>query len=164
MGDGVASKRQQSEMGDRQVAKNRRAHFDYTIESTLEAGLVLTGSEVRSLRQHGANLGDAWVDIDSRNEAWVKQMRIPPLVHAAFGHHDTRPRKLLMHDWQIAQLAGKVQREGMTLIATRCYFRNNRAKLEVALAKGKKQHDKRRTIRERELDREARAAMRRGRE
>lgn len=159
----VASKQQPKEMGDRQVAKNRRAHFDYAVEETFEAGLVLTGSEVRSLRQQGANLSDAWVDIDSRGEPWVKQMRIPPLTHAAFGHEDMRPRKLLLHDWQISQLAGKVQREGMTLIATRCYFKNNRAKLEIALAKGKKQHDKRQTLRAREADREAQVAMRRGR-
>ncbi|HLV67214.1 MAG TPA: SsrA-binding protein SmpB [Polyangiaceae bacterium] len=149
--------------GDGLVSKNRRAFFDYEIEDTLEAGLALIGSEVRSLRTHSADLTDAWIDIDRRGEAWVKSMRIPRLQHAAFGHDDERPRKLLLRREQIERLRGLRERDGMTLIATKCYFKNNRAKLEVAVARGKKKHDKRQAIKTREADREARAAMRRGR-
>jgi SsrA-binding protein len=149
--------------GDRLVSKNKRAFFDYEISDTYEAGMVLIGSEVRSLRQHSADLTDAWVDIDHRGEAWVRGMRIPPLVHAAFGHADTRPRKLLLHREQVEKLRGLVERDGMTLIATKCYFKNNHAKIEVAVARGKKKYDKRQTIKNREGEREATAAIRRGR-
>jgi SsrA-binding protein len=149
--------------GDRLVSKNKRAFFDYEISDTFEAGMALIGSEVRSLRQHSADLTDAWVDIDQRGQAWVKGMRIPPLVHAAFGHLDTRPRKLLLHREQIDKLRGLVERDGMTLIATKCYFKNNYAKIEVGVAKGKKKYDKRQSIKNREADREATAAIRRGR-
>ena len=82
--------------GDRIVSKNRRASFDYELGDAYEAGLVLIGSEARSLRENTADLTDAWVDIDARNEAWVKGMRVPPLKHAAFGHEERRPRKLLL--------------------------------------------------------------------
>lgn len=148
--------------GDRLVSKNRRASFDYEIIDTLEAGVALIGSEVRSLRQGSADLSEAWVDIDQRGEAWIKSMRIPPLQHAAFGHLDTRARKLLLHREQIERLRGLTERDGMTLIATKCYFKNNRCKLEVAVARGKKKHDKRQSIKVKEADREARIAMRRG--
>ncbi|HET9934067.1 MAG TPA: SsrA-binding protein SmpB [Polyangiaceae bacterium] len=148
--------------GDRLVSKNRRAFFDYEISDTFEAGLVLIGSEARSLRENSTDLTDAWIDIDGRGEAWVKGMRIPPLKHAAFGHADVRPRKLLLHRGQIDRMRGLTERDGMTLIATKCYIKNNHAKLEVAVAKGKKQHDKRQSIKDKEMDREARAAIRRG--
>lgn len=148
--------------GDRVVSKNRRAFFDYEVEDTIEAGLVLIGSEVRTLRLRGCDLSDAWVDIQ-RDEAWVKGMGIPTLPHAAFGHEEKRHRKLLLHREQIERLRGASDRDGMTLIVTKCYFKNNRAKLEVALARGKKKHDKRQTIRERDASREAAAAIRRGR-
>jgi SsrA-binding protein len=149
--------------GDRLVSKNRRAHFDYEITDTFEAGLVLIGSEVRSLRVNSADLSDAWVDIDRRGEAWVKGMRIPHLTHAAFGHEDVRPRKLLLHKEQIDRLRGLSERDGMTLIATKCYFKDNRAKIEVGVARGKKHYDKRQTIKNREGEREAQAAIRRAR-
>lgn len=148
--------------GDRLVSKNRRAFFDYELADTLEAGLVLIGSEVRALRVQGCDLSDAWVDIQ-RDEAWVKGMSVPVLPHAAFGHEEKRQRKLLLHREQIERLRGASEREGMTLIVTKCYFKNNHAKLEIALARGKKRHDKRQTIRERDASREAEAAMRRGR-
>jgi SsrA-binding protein len=159
----MARPKSTAEQGDRLVSKNKRAFFDYEISDTFEAGMALIGSEVRSLRQHSADLTDAWVDIDHRGEAWVKGMRIPPLVHAAFGHADTRARKLLLHREQIERLRGLVERDGMTLIATKCYFKNNRAKLEVAVARGKKKYDKRQSIKNKEADREATAAIRRGR-
>ena len=159
----MARPKSTAEQGDRLVSKNKRAFFDYEISDTFEAGMALIGSEVRSLRQHSADLTDAWVDIDHRGEAWVKGMRIPPLVHAAFGHADTRARKLLLHREQIERLRGLVERDGMTLIATKCYFKNNRAKIEVAVARGKKNYDKRQSIKNKEADREATAAIRRGR-
>jgi len=150
--------------GDRLVAKNRRAWFDYEVGETYEAGLRLIGSEVRSLRENGADLVDAWVDIDRRGEAWVKGLRIPPLKHSAFGHEERRTRKLLLHDYEIERLRGSVERDGMTLICTKCYFKNNRAKLEIAVARGKKRHDKRQALKDREAAREAPQAVRRGRE
>ena len=148
--------------GDRLVGRNKRACFDYEVGDTFEAGLSLIGSEVRSLRMSGCNLTDAWVDIE-RDEAWVKGMSIPMLKHAAFGHEEKRKRKLLLHREQIERLRGASEREGMTLVVTQCYFKNNHAKLEVALARGKKKHDKRQALREKDADREAAAAMRRGR-
>ncbi len=151
------------EMGDRLVTKNRRAHFNYEVGDSFEAGLSLIGSEVRSLRVHGADLTDAWVDVDSKNQAWVKGMRIPPLHHAAFAHEERRVRKLLLHVAEIEQLRTATERDGMTVIATKCYFKGGRAKIEIALARGKKKHDKRQALREREDDKEARQAIRRGR-
>jgi SsrA-binding protein len=149
--------------GDRLVSKNRRASFDYELGDSYEAGLVLIGSEARSLRENTADLSDAWVDIDGRGEAWVKGMRIPPLKHAAFGHEERRPRKLLLHKEQIDKLRGSVDREGMTLIVTKCYIKSGRAKLEFALARGKKTHDKRHALKAKVENREAEAAMRRAR-
>ena len=148
---------------DSMVSKNRRSSFDYELGDTYEAGLVLIGSEARSLRENTADLTDAWVDIDSRGEAWVKGMRVPPLKHASFGHEERRPRKLLLHREQIEKLRGLVEREGMTLIVTKCYIKSGRAKLEFSIARGKKTHDKRQALREKYADREAEAAMRRGR-
>ncbi len=148
--------------GDRVVGRNKRASFDYDLGDTFEAGLALIGSEVRSLRINGCNLSDAWVDIE-RDEAWVKGMSIPILKHAAFGHEEKRKRKLLLHREQIERLRGASEREGMTLVVTRCYFKHNRVKLEIALARGKKKHDKRQALREKDAAREAAAAMRRGR-
>ncbi|HMJ12782.1 MAG TPA: SsrA-binding protein SmpB [Polyangiaceae bacterium] len=149
--------------GDRVVSNNRRAHFDYEIGDKFEAGLVLIGSEVRSLRENSTDLSDAWVDIDRQSQAWVKGMRIPPMAHAAFGHEERRPRKLLLHAAEIDRLRGASERDGMTLIVTKCYIKNNRAKIEVALARGRKRHDKRHALREREADREALQAARRAR-
>jgi SsrA-binding protein len=151
------------EGGDRLVSKNRRASFDYELGDSFEAGLVLIGSEVRSLRENSADLVDAWVDIDQRGEAWVKGLRIPPLKHAAFGHEERRPRKLLLHREQIDKLRGANERDGMTLIVTKCYFRQNRAKIEIAEARGRKKYDKRQALKARDAEKEARVAIGRGR-
>ncbi len=159
----MASNKKKEDQGDRLVSKNRRATFDYEISETLEAGLVLMGSEVRALREGPANIGEAWVELDRRGEGWVKGMRIAHLKHAAFGHEEVRNRKLLMHKEQIERLRGSVERDGMTIVVTKCYFKNNRAKIEIALARGKKVHDKRQTLREKDSLKEARAAMQRGR-
>ena len=145
------------------VATNRRAHFDFELGDKYEAGMSLLGSEARSLREHGADVSTAWVEINHRGEAWVKEMRIPELPHAAFAHTEKRPRKLLLHREELDALKGSIERDGMTLIVTRCYFKEGRAKLEFAVARGKKKHDKRQTMREKDSEREARQAMRRGR-
>ena len=144
------------------ILKNRKLRHDYEVLDSWEAGMVLIGSEVRSLRQNSADLADAWVDIDQRGEAWVKGLRIPPLNHAAFGHEERRPRKLLLHREQVDRVRGSLQRDGMTLIVTQCYFKANRAKLEIAVARGRKKYDKRQAIKERDMAKEARDAMNRG--
>jgi SsrA-binding protein len=154
-------KKTSKDSSDRVIARNRRASYDYEIGTSYEAGLVLIGSEVRAMRDRAADLSDTWVDIDLRGEAWLKGMRIPELAHAAFAHHEKRPRKLLLHAEQIKTLRTKKEAEGMTIVATRCYFRGGRVKVEVAVARGKKSHDKRQALRERETEREARDAIRR---
>ncbi len=143
------------------VARNKRARYNYEIGDRYEAGLVLIGSEARSLRVTGADLTDAWVEIDARGEAWLKGLRIPVLPHAAFGHSEQRMRKLLLHVEEIQRLRAGVDRGGMTVIATSLYFKRGRAKIEIALARGKRKHDKRQAIRERDAAREAEQAMRR---
>ena len=156
-----AKPQQQSGEGKHLVARNKRARHNYEIGDRYEAGLVLIGSEARSLRQSGADLTDAWVEIDGRGEAWIKDLRIPVLQHAAFGHSEQRVRKLLLHAEEIQRLRAGVDRGGMTVIATALYFKRGRAKVEVALARGKRKHDKRQAIRERDAAREAEQAMRR---
>ena len=145
---------------DTAIATNRRAHFDYELGDRYEAGLALIGSEARSLRDNTADLSDAWVEIRN-GEAWVKQLRIPHLNHAAFAHEEVRPRKLLLHKSQIETLKAAVERDRMTLIVTKAYYKAGRAKLEIALGRGRKAHDKRRAIRDREAKNEARDAMKR---
>jgi SsrA-binding protein len=144
--------------GDGVVARNRRAHFDFELDERLEAGLVLVGSEVKALRQGHADLGDAWCRIDGR-QAFVNALSIPVLPEAAVKHEPKRSRKLLLHRHEIERLARALEREGMTAVVTRLYFRGGRAKIEIALARGKKKYDKRETIRRREADREAAAAI-----
>lgn len=146
---------------DRLISRNKRAAFDYELGERFEAGLVLIGSEARSLREHAADLRDAWVDVDPRGEAWVKGLKIQELHHAAFAHEEKRPRKLLLHAAEIDKLRGKLEAEGMTLVVTQCYFKQGRVKIEVAVARGKKKYDKRHAERERQATREAQAAIRR---
>ncbi len=148
------------DFGDRVVALNRRARHEYELGDRYEAGMQLIGSEVRALRVHGGDLSDAWVDISKDMQATLKGMRITPLDHAAFGHQDVRPRKLLLHASEIMKLKAAVERERMTIVATRCYFKNGRAKVEIALARGKKSYDKRQAVKERDAKREAYDAIR----
>ncbi len=159
----AASSTKPERKADRLIARNKRARFEYELGEAYEAGMALIGSEVRSLREHPADLSDAWVDVDGNGNAWVKEMRIPKLKHAAFGHEERRPRKLLLHAVEIEQLQSSVAREGMTIVATECYFRQGKIKLRIALGRGKRLHDKRQALRAREAEREARSAMRRGR-
>jgi SsrA-binding protein len=146
---------------DRDIAVNRKARFEYHVEETFEAGLVLLGSEVKALREGKANLKDSYGRIEG-DELFLWNAHISPYGPASqFGHEPTRTRKLLLHREEIARLTGKVKERGLTLIPLRLYFKNGRAKLELGLARGKKMHDKRDTIREREVRREMDRAMKR---
>lgn len=145
--------------GDSVLATNKRARFDYELGEKFEAGIALIGSEARSLRETSPGINEAFIDIDRRGEAWVLQMRIAPMKHAAFGHTELRPRKLLLHRQELDRIRAALDREGMTVVPTKIYHKHGRAKLEIALAKGKKLHDKRQAIKERTEEREARAAM-----
>jgi SsrA-binding protein len=149
-----------SEKGrDRDIAVNRRARHEYHIEETFEAGIALLGSEVKALRQGKANLKDSYGRLKG-NEVWLWNAHISPYGPASqFGHEPTRTRKLLLHRGEISRLNGKVKERGLTLIPLRLYFKNGRAKVELGLARGKKQHDKREAIKEREIRREMDRAM-----
>lgn len=144
----------------RDVVVNRRARHDYEIEETIEAGLVLTGSEVKSLRAGKGQLKDSYARVKN-GEVWLLQAHISEYAPAArFGHDPTRPRKLLLHKREIARLGGKVREKGLTLIPLRIYFKHGRAKVELGLARGKKLYDKRAATRERDAQREIERALR----
>lgn len=144
---------------DRDIAVNRRARHEFLIEETIEAGLALMGSEVKALREGKANLKDSFGRIEN-GEVWLWNAHISPYGPASqFGHEPTRTRKLLLHRQEIERLQGKVKERGLTLVPLRLYFKNGRAKVELALARGKKQHDKREAIRDREQRREIDRAL-----
>jgi SsrA-binding protein len=144
------------------VATNRRARFDYEIVDTWEAGIELLGPEVKSLRDGRANLGDAFATVH-RGEVWLEKLHISPYEPATRANpaDPQRRRKLLLNRYEIDRLDGRVREKGFTLVPLSVYFRRGRAKVEIALARGKHRHDKRASIKEREGDREARRAMRR---
>ncbi len=156
----TGDKKKSKEGGDRLISKNRRASFDYELGSKFEAGLVLIGSEGRSLREHAADLSRAFVGTDGRGGGWGRDLRIPPMKHAAFGHEEKRARKLLLRRDQTDELRASNQREGMTLIVTQCYFKNNRVKIEIAEGRGRKKYDKRQVVKARDAEKEAREAIR----
>ena len=137
------------------VAENRKARFNYEIGEKFEAGIALTGSEVKSLRSGKAAIAESYADA-RRGEIWLINSNIPEYLQAArFNHAPKRRRKLLLHKRQVDKLAGAVEREGMTLVPLRLYFNERgRAKLEIALGRGKKLHDKRETLKKRSWDRE----------
>jgi len=143
------------------VADNRRARFNYEIGETVEAGIALTGSEVKSLRQGRATIAESYADTRG-GEVWLVNANIPEYVQAGrFNHPPKRPRKLLLHRRQIDKLAGGVERDGMTIVPLRLYFNEKgRAKIELALARGKKLHDKRETEKKRSWEREKGRLMR----
>jgi len=140
----------------RQVARNRRARHEYDILEVLECGIALQGSEVKSLRGGRVSLQDAYARID-RGEAWLLGVHIPPYEHASgFGAHDpVRARKLLMHRSQIDELFGRTQQQSLTLVPLSIYFKEGKAKVELALAKGRRLYDKRHAIATRDAEREA---------
>ena len=143
------------------VAENRKARFNYAIEDTLEAGLALTGSEVKSLRSGKANIGDSYAS-EEGGELYLINAHIAEYAQAGRANHEpTRPRKLLLHRKEIGRLAGAIQREGMTVVPLRLYFNaSGIAKIQLGLAKGKKLHDKRETEKKRDWDRQKGRLMR----
>jgi SsrA-binding protein len=136
------------------VATNRRARHRYEVLDTYECGIELLGTEVKALREGGAQLNDSYAVI-ARGEVWLRNAHIPPYPPAAGQNHDPeRPRKLLLHRYEIERLVGRSERRGLTLIPTRIYFKGPFAKVELALARGKEQRDRRREIRDRDIQRE----------
>jgi SsrA-binding protein len=150
-----------SERPRRVVADNRKARFNYEIGETFEAGIALTGTEVKSLRQGKATIAESYADARG-GEVWLVNANIPEYLQAnRFNHAPKRPRKLLLHRRQIDRLASGVEREGMTIVPLKMYFNEKgRAKVEIALARGKKLHDKRETEKKRSWEREKGRLMR----
>ena len=140
------------------VATNRQAAFRYSLLEKLEAGIVLQGSEVKSLRNGSVQLKDAYAEVRD-GELWLRNMHIAPYAPARDNHDPERPRKLLLHKREIERLVGKTAERGLTIVPTRVYFSGARAKVEIALAKGKDVHDKRRSIKDREVKREMERAI-----
>ena len=150
--------------GEKLIVKNRRATFDYDIEDRYEGGLVLKGSEVKSMREGRVDIVDAFGDIDAKGEVWLKQLRVAATEQATAWRPDPlRARKVLLHAREIEQIHKVLSRKGYTLVPTRLYFKDGRVKVELALAKGKRTFDKRQDIAKKTADREARAAIVRGR-
>lgn len=144
------------------VADNRKARFNYTIEDKFEVGMVLKGTEVKSLREGRAQLKDAYGKVVN-GEIFVYQMHISPYPFAYYGNHDPeRPRKLLLHNHEIKRLIGKITEKGYSLIPLNVYFKNGKAKMTLAMAKGKRQYDKRETIRKRDEKRDLDRARKEG--
>jgi SsrA-binding protein len=140
--------------GRKVVASNRRARHDYEVLDTFEAGIVLKGSEVKSLRAGQVQLKDAFASIE-RGELWLEHLHIAPYTHASVDAHDPeRRRKLLLHRRQIDRLTGKINEQGLTLVPLQIYFTHGLAKVEIALARGRRTYDKRKKLAEREHQRE----------
>ena len=141
------------------VCRNKRAYHEYEIFDTLECGIVLTGTEVKSLREHAANIEDAYAKIEGR-ELWLVGSDIPEYTMGnRLNHKPKRSRKLLLHKREIDKFAGKASQQGFTLIPLRLYFKQGRAKIEIAVARGKKLYDKRDTQKKAEVAKEIRKAM-----
>jgi SsrA-binding protein len=151
------------EQGVKVIARNRRARHDYHVEDTVEAGLVLTGTEVKSLRAGRASLGEAFAQI-SGNELWLHGLHIPEYAQGTWTNHEPRrTRKLLLHRKEIDRLASQVAERGFTIVPLSLYFSGGRAKVELALARGKRTYDKRRELARRDAAREVDRALRRRR-
>jgi SsrA-binding protein len=159
--------RQGANTGEKVIATNPIAHQNYFLDEVVEAGLVLTGTEVKSLRALAPNLRDSYVEVNSKAgkiEAWLMNVHIGPYTHGNIWNHDPmRKRKLLMHAHQLKKLYGAVIQDGMSVIPTRMYFKNGLAKIEIATGKGKKMHDKRQTLKAKSAEREMDLARKHGR-
>jgi SsrA-binding protein len=141
-------------MGIKIVATNRKASHEYFLMDTFEAGMALQGSEIKSVRAGQISLSEAYIQVDGK-EAWLMDAHIAPYVQASIYNHDPRrPRKLLLHRVEIRRLWDDVRKKGMTIVPTKVYLKEGRAKIEIALAKGKKLYDKREAIAKRDLERE----------
>jgi SsrA-binding protein len=144
-------------MGKKIIAKNKRASFDYHLVEKFEAGMVLQGTEVKSLRAGKVSIGEAHITIDKDGEAWVNNINIPQYEFGNINNHEeTRKRKLLLHTKEIEYISHKAQAERMTIVPTIIYFKDSRIKLEIALAKGKKLHDKRQDQKSKDVERQLR--------
>ena len=151
--------RTEREQAQKNIAENRKAFHDYHILETFEAGVALLGTEVKSIRGGNVNLRDSYARVES-GEVWIYNVNVSPYSHRGYADHEpTRRRKLLLHKQEIRKLIGKTVEKGMTLVPTRLYFKDGRIKVAIGLAKGKKAHDKRETVKRREADRETRAAV-----
>ncbi|HVQ17955.1 MAG TPA: SsrA-binding protein SmpB [Actinomycetes bacterium] len=153
------------EKGRKLVAQNRKARHDYHIEDTFEAGLVLVGTEVKSLRAGRASLVDGYATVQA-GEVWLYNVHIPEYTQGTWNNHEPRrPRKLLLHREQIRKLVSKTQESGLTIVPLAMYFQDGYAKVEIALARGKRNYDKRQALAERQAKRDAdRAVAQRGRD
>jgi len=155
----AASKKQKETNEIQSICRNKRAFHEYEVFDTLECGIVLTGTEVKSLREHAASLEEAYAKIDA-GEVWLIGSDIPEYTMGnRLNHKPKRARKLLMHKREIDKFAGKASQQGYTLIPLRLYFKQGRAKIEIAIARGKKQYDKREVKKKAEAAREIRQAM-----
>jgi SsrA-binding protein len=151
------------EAAQKNIAENRKAFHDYHILETFETGVVLLGTEVKSIREGRVNLRDSYARAEN-GEVFVYNIHIQPYSHRGYAEHDPlRRRKLLLHAHEIRKLVSKTIEKGMTLVPLRMYFKDGKVKMALGLAKGKQMHDKRETIKRREIDRETRAAVKRRR-
>lgn len=147
------------ELAQKIIADNRKASHDYHLLETFEAGIALVGTEVKSIRETGANLRDSFARVEA-GEVWIYNLHISAYRNRGYSDHEpTRRRKLLLHRHEIRKLIGKTTERGMTIVPVRMYFKDGLIKVAISLAKGKKAHDKRETIRRRETERETRAAI-----
>jgi SsrA-binding protein len=157
------SKTKKRKLGAGDVASNRYASYRYNLLERIECGIALAGTEVKALRASGAQLKDGYATIRD-GELWLQSVHIPPYLPASRDNHDPeRPRKLLLHRAEIERLEGRVAERGLTLVPTRIYFKGPRAKVEIALARGKDLYDKRQAIRERESKRDMERGLREAR-
>jgi SsrA-binding protein len=155
----VAAEKSEREAAQRVIADNRKAFHDYHIIDKWEAGLALLGTEVKAIREGRVNLRDSYARIEN-GEVWLMNVHISPYSHTGYAfHEEKRQRKLLLHTDEIRKLTGQVALKGLTLVPLQMYFKKGRVKIALALVKGKQEHDKRETIRKREVDRETRAAV-----
>jgi SsrA-binding protein len=155
----MAVQKTERDKAQRVIAENRKARHDYHILETWEAGLALLGTEVKSIREGRVNLRDSYARVDN-DEVWMQNVHISPYSHrGSAAHEELRQRKLLLHRDEIRKMVGRVAEKGLTLVPLELYFKKGRVKVLLGLAKGKQAHDKRETIRRREVDRETRAAV-----
>jgi SsrA-binding protein len=153
------TQKEERRKAERIIADNRKAHHDYHLIETFEAGVALVGTEVKAIREGRVNLRDSFARV-TNGEVFVHNVHIGSYSSRGYADHDAlRPRKLLLHRHEIRKLIGKTVERGLTLVPIRMYFKDGRVKVAISLAKGKQAHDKRETIRRREIDRESRAAI-----
>lgn len=144
------------------ILRNRRASFEFELLETFEAGLALTGSEVKSLRQGGGSIAEAFARVKD-GEVWLEGMHIPPYVQASYNNHEPRrPRKLLLNKREIEDIRSGLERKGLTVVPTKLYFKDGWAKVQIALARGKKLYDKRRDQAKKDAQRQIERALKRG--